>query len=133
MPPVRGVLRGRKIMVVEDNYLIAEHVRGLLLQEGCEVVGPAGRLAQALEIVGREDGLDGAVLDINLDGQRCFPVAAALDRRAVPFVFLTGYDDPSIIPAVFADRPMLPKPLDEARLIEVASMVFAAHGTGRGP
>jgi CheY-like chemotaxis protein len=128
MPQARGALNGRKILVVEDNYLIAEHVRRLLLHEGCDIVGPAGRLPQALEIVRRAEALDGGVLDINLDGQLCFPVAAALAERSVPFVFLTGYDDPAIIPAEFAKRPVLSKPLDEARLIEVAAAMFTARG-----
>ena len=117
-----GALAGRKILVVEDNFLIAEHVCGLLEDEGCAVVGPAPRLAQALALVRSGTAMDGAVLDINLDGQRCFPVAAALAERGVPFVFLTGYDDRAIVPGEFASSPVLPKPLDERRLIEVVDL-----------
>lgn len=127
MPQTRGALHGRKILVVEDNYLIAEHVRSLLLQEGCDVVGPVAQLAQALTIAREEGALDGGVLDINLHGKLSFAVAAALAERSVPFVFLTGYDDRAIIPDEFAMRPVLTKPLDEAQLIELAAAMFVAR------
>jgi DNA-binding LytR/AlgR family response regulator len=116
---LRGALAGRKVLVVEDNFLIAEHVRSVLLREGCEVLGPAARVAQALTLVRTAEALDGGLLDINLGEELCFPVAAALAERSVPWVFLTGYDGPAIVPAQFAERPLLPKPLDERRLIEV--------------
>ncbi len=130
MPQTRGALHGRKVLVVEDNYLIAEHVRSLLLNEGCDIVGPAARLAQAVEIARRAAALDGGVLDINLHGQLSFPVAAVLAERAVPFVFITGYDDPVIIPPEFSERPVMAKPLDERRLIELAAALFVARGAG---
>src|SRR5215472_11843709 len=111
MPAPRETLAGLKVLVVEDSYLIAEHVSDLLVQYGAEVVGPVGRLGQGLKLV--EDGapVDGALLDVNLDGEFCFPIAAALAQRAVPFAFLTGYDDDDIIPRDFAGAPRLGKPL----------------------
>ena len=131
MPQSRGLLTGRKVLVVEDNFLIAEHVCSLLEQQGCDVLGPAPRLARALELVRVTRVIDGALLDINLNGELCFPAAAALAERAVPFAFLTGYDDRTIVPKEFAGRPVLPKPLDEQRLIEVIAATFIVGTEGK--
>jgi DNA-binding response OmpR family regulator len=116
--PSHETLAGLKVLVVEDSYLIAEHVSDLLVQHGAEVVGPVARLASGLKLVEEGTPVDGALLDVNLDGELCFPIAAALARREVPFAFLTGYDDGDIIPHDFAAAPRLGKPLDEDRLIE---------------
>jgi DNA-binding response OmpR family regulator len=123
--PSHDTLAGIKVLVVEDSYLIAEHVSDLLTQHGAEVVGPVARLALGLKLV--EDGtpVDGALLDVNLDGEFCFPIASALMRRAVPFAFLTGYDDGDIIPRDFAGAPRLGKPLDEAQLVRTIATDFA--------
>ena len=118
-------LAGLKVLVVEDNYLIAEYVCELLAEHGCEVVGPVGRLAAGLKLVEEGPPVDGAVLDINLDGEFCFPIAAILTRRAVPFVFLTGYDDSDIIPDDFAAAKRLGKPLDEDKLVRIIATHFA--------
>jgi len=115
----RGALAGREVIVVEDNFLIAEHVRSVLLREGCEVVGAAARVAQALALVRAVEALDGGVLDINLGKELCFPVAAALAERSVPWVFLTGYEGRAIVPEQFAARPLLSKPVNDRRLLEV--------------
>ena len=122
-PPTDDTLAGLKVLVVEDNFLIAEHVCELLADHGCVVVGPVGRLAAGLKLVEEGTQVDGAVLDVNLDGEFCFPIAAALVRRDVPFLFLTGYDDGNIIPGAFAAAPRLGKPLDEAQLVRT----IAAH------
>ena len=111
--------------MVEDNFLVAEDLRELLTRRGCDVVGPAPRVAQGLSLVG-EGGLDGAVLDINLGSENCFPIAAALSERSVPFVFLTGYDDKTLVPVEFRGAPRLSKPVDESRLISIARQVFTA-------
>jgi response regulator RpfG family c-di-GMP phosphodiesterase len=123
MPSSRETLAGLKVLVVEDSYLIAEHVSDLLTQHGAVVVGPVGRLGQGLKLVEEGTPVDGALLDVNLDGEFCFPIASALMRRDVPFAFLTGYDDGDIIPHDFAAVPRLGKPLDEAQLVRT----IAAH------
>jgi DNA-binding LytR/AlgR family response regulator len=115
MPP--GRLAGLKVLVVEDNYLIAEHVRSILDGEGCEVLGPAPRVDAGLALVERGPRPDCAVLDINLNGELCFPLARALAGDAVPIVFLTGYDDRAIIPPDFAPAAVLGKPLENDRLV----------------
>jgi CheY-like chemotaxis protein len=120
-----GTLSGLRILVVEDNYLLAEHVRSMLLDHGCQVLGPASRVAAALVLVRSSGDIDGAVLDINLAGEKCFPVAAALLQRGVPFVFVSGYDDRGLIPTEFADVPALAKPADEGRLVATLASTIA--------
>jgi two-component SAPR family response regulator len=87
------------------------------------VIGPVGRLADGLRLAEQEE-LDGAVLDINLNGDWCFPIARALRQREVPFIFLTGYDDPAIIPAELRPVRRLGKPVLGQQLIEVLSEVI---------
>jgi len=118
-------LRGLRILVVEDNFLVAEDLRALLTRRGCDVVGPAPRVEQGLRLVG-EGKLDGAVLDINLGSENSLPIAAALSKCSVPFVFLTGYGDATLVPVEFRQAPRLSKPVDEASLISVARETFAA-------
>jgi DNA-binding response OmpR family regulator len=81
-----------RLLVVEDEYLIARHLRMLLQDMGCEVIGPVGDLSQAEELAGTER-LDAAVLDIKLaGGAQIYPVADVLSARGVPFAFVTGYN-----------------------------------------
>jgi len=96
------------------------------------VVGPAAQLGRALALVQAAAVLDGAVLDINLNGQFCFPAAAALLARSVPFIFLTGYDNRGIIPAEFAAAPVLPKSIDEGALIAIGAATFGSGGGDGG-
>ncbi len=124
MPSAQETLAGLKVLVVEDSYLIAEHVSDLLTQHGAEVVGPVGRLESGLKLVEEGTPVDGALLDVNLDGEFCFPIASALRQRHVPFAFLTGYDDGDIIPHDFAGAPRLGKPLDEAQLLRTVATDF---------
>ncbi|MGH6943875.1 MAG: response regulator [Geminicoccaceae bacterium] len=102
-------LCGLRILVAEDNLLAAMEVEQTLLDMGCLPVGPVARLSDALEIA-RSDALDGAVLDLNLRDELAFPVAEELERRGVPLIFATGYDDANAIPERLARRPHLRKP-----------------------
>jgi len=111
-------LGGLRILVVEDVLLMAEVIIDQLEECGCDVVGPAAHLAEA-EKLARETPLDGAVLDVNLAGERSFPVAAILRERNVPYVFLTGYDDEDVFPAEYRDAPRLGKPFRSQELLEV--------------
>jgi DNA-binding LytR/AlgR family response regulator len=123
MPQASEELSGLRILVVEDNFLIAEELRDLFTRCGCEVIGPAARVAQGLNLMSRND-LSGAVLDINLGDEDCFPIAAALRERDVPFVFLTGYGDRGSIPPPYGEVLMLTKPVDEGRLVSAAREIF---------
>jgi CheY-like chemotaxis protein len=109
-------LRGRRFLVVEDDYAIAKDIARWLEDAGAEVVGPAGTVEDALELVESEAfPLDGAALDINLHGETVYPVADALAARGVPFVFATGYDA-DVIPEAYAGVPRCEKPVDRAQL-----------------
>lgn len=83
-------LAGRRVLLVEDEMLIAMVIEAALEDEGVTVVGPFGRLAQAIDAAGREQ-VDAALLDVNLAGQYVYPVADILEQRGIPFLFLTGY------------------------------------------
>ena len=119
-------LRGLRVLVVEDNFLVAELARDLLDSFGREIVGPVPRLKQALEVAATAT-LDGALLDINLAGEYCFPVAALLQERGVPFMFVTGYGDSALIPPAFRDVPCLGKPLDPDEVAATAARHFKSN------
>ena len=88
-------LSGRRVLVVEDEMIVAWLLQDMLADLGCAVVGPAARVAQALAMIDAE-AIDAAVLDVNLNGQKSYPVADALAARGVPFVFSTGYETESL-------------------------------------
>jgi CheY-like chemotaxis protein len=113
-------LGGRRILVVEDEYLLATDLAQTLEEFGAVVVGPAATVARALTLVAAEARLDGAVLDLNLGGERSYPVADALVARGVPFVFVTGYDG-WVVPAAHAQAPRCEKPFDPAALVRALS------------
>jgi CheY-like chemotaxis protein len=103
-------LDGRKVLVVEDEFLLADDLSHSLQAAGAIVLGPARSGAAALEIIESEPQVDGALLDVNLGGEKVFPVAEALEARHVPFCFTTGYDSGSI-PSRFASATRFEKPL----------------------
>jgi CheY-like chemotaxis protein len=85
-------LQGRRILVVEDDYMMALILAEILEAAGAVVLGPVGWLDEALEFIGRDGhAIDGAVLDVNLHGQPSYPVADALIAQGIRFVFSTGY------------------------------------------
>lgn len=101
---------GARVLVLEDETLVSMMVEDMLLDLGCEVVGPFAKLDQALAFVDSGEGrIDAALLDVNLGGVRSFPMAEALADKGVPFVFTTGYDE-SGLPDVWRGRPTLRKP-----------------------
>lgn len=107
-------LNGLRILVVEDEAAISLLLEDMLLDFGCEVVGPAGRLAAALDLAARET-LDLAILDVNVAGESIYPVAEALVQRNVPFVFSTGYGSAGIKDS-YRDRPVVQKPFAQSDL-----------------
>jgi CheY-like chemotaxis protein len=110
-------LQGVKVLVVEDEYLVATLMENMLASAGCVVAGPIPRLAQALDAASSE-ACDVAVLDVNLAGERVYPVADILAQRNVPFVFVTGY---GVLPGEYANRPRLCKPFKMADLLDTLS------------
>ena len=107
-------LAGLRVLVVEDETLVAMLLEDMLGDLGCEVAATASRIAQAVELA-RDPGLafDVAILDVNVAGESITPVAQALSERPVPFVFATGYGE-SGVPEAFRGRPVLQKPFGMA-------------------
>ena len=97
-----------RILVVEDETILAMMVEDVLLDEGYSVVGPFARVAAALQAAELE-ALDAALLDVNLAGEMVFPVAEMLARRGIPFLLVTGYDN-RILGEAHQDWPVLMKP-----------------------
>lgn len=117
-----AALRGWRILVVEDNFLLAETLRDLLEDCGCELVGPAPRVSIALPLCSPD--LNGALLDINLGQETCFAIADRLVEQGVPFIFLSGYSDGAIVPDRFSAVPCLAKPYDRQEIVHEAEQRF---------
>ncbi|NKF21001.1 response regulator [Solimonas marina] len=101
-------LLGKRVLVVEDEPLIGMLLEELLRIFGAQIVGPATHLDQALRMA-RFEGVDAAVLDINVDGELSYPVADVLRERGVPFVFATGYGR-GTLSASYAETTLIEKP-----------------------
>jgi DNA-binding response OmpR family regulator len=123
MPKDPGDLQGLRVLVVEDNFLVADTICEVLAECGCVVVGPAPSLKRGREL-SEDEVLDGAVLDVNLGGELSFPLADVLAKRGVPFLFLTGYDDKSILPDKFREVDRLSKPFDFDELVATVRVKF---------
>jgi PAS domain S-box-containing protein len=116
--PAHG-LRGKRVLVVEDEPLVALDIAGNLKAAGAEVAGPAGTEDAALQLI-EETVFDGALLDANLHGRGVDAIAAALTRRGIPFLFVTG-NGRQALPESFAKAPVLSKPFSEEQLLSEAS------------
>jgi CheY-like chemotaxis protein len=109
-------LAGRRLLIVEDEALVAMMIEDMLSDLGCVVVDVAGSVARGLALT--EDAatqLDAAVLDVNLGGETVYPVAEKLALAGVPFVFSTGYGLAGVAPR-FAGVPTLAKPFNSTTL-----------------
>jgi DNA-binding response OmpR family regulator len=117
------LLKGQRILIVEDNFYMALDLGQMIEDLGGEVVGPAGRLAEGLTLA-KSGGLAAAILDAKLDGEDSFSLADQLLAAHVPVVFATGYDS-SILPKRFADLPLLSKPFNAASVENAIRSVTA--------
>ncbi|HEY1560005.1 MAG TPA: response regulator [Caulobacteraceae bacterium] len=108
---------GRRVLLVEDEAMIALLLEDMLSDLGCEVVGPAYSFAPAMEFAASDTPIDVAILDVNLAGQPVFEVADTLKAKGVPIVFSSGYGASGLREA---DRnaPVLPKPFKLQDLAE---------------
>ena len=121
-------LSGRRVLVVEDETMVAWLLEDMLADFGCAVVGPAAGVNQALAMLDAE-AFDAAVLDVNLKGQKSYPVADALAARGVPFVFSTGYNKDSL-PKRYQSFPMLQKPFDRLKLGDTLAKLLTPKEPG---
>ena len=116
-------LRGGCVLIVEDEYFIATDLAKGFADAGIDILGPVPSLAKALAFAEHER-ISGAVLDINLDGDKVYAVADALIGRGVPVVFVTGYDETEI-PDRFAAIPFCQKPAEVGGVIEALERAAA--------
>ena len=124
--PEKTGLAGVRVLVVEDEFLVALELEHVLDRQGCEVIGPVPSIERALSLVA-EDRPDAAVLDVNVSGGRITPVAEALRARDVPFVLATGYGPSKFSEPALREAPRVNKPVVETELLRVLREVVSAH------
>lgn len=107
--------RPKRILLVEDEYMIAQDMAYEIGTFGAEVVGPVASIEAALSLADGEKDLDAAFLDLNLNGNAAYPLVDALRDKGIPIVFTTGYDE-HVIPARYADIPRCGKPVTRMML-----------------
>ncbi len=107
-------LANRRILVVEDEVLIAMQIEEILLDLGCVVVGAVGRLDAAMSLAA-DQALDAAILDVNILGGLVYPVAERLSARGIPFMLASGYGSWAL-PEPLRDLPRLTKPFRRLEL-----------------
>jgi CheY-like chemotaxis protein len=113
----------RRILVVEDEYLIRMLLEDMLAEIGYDVAAAVGSIAEASALA-RDGAFDVAILDVNLDGEEVYPVADILARRGLPFVFVTGYGENSLSEP-YRDRPALQKPFQSEQLKQTLAALLA--------
>jgi DNA-binding NtrC family response regulator len=123
-----NALLGCRVLVVEDEVLVSWALEDMLAGLGCQVVGPAVRVNQGLALV-EAGSIDAAVLDVNLNGQKSYPIADALTARGVPFAFSTGYNKDTM-PEEYRTLPMLQKPYSRSNLGKLLEKLLAPAETG---
>ena len=121
----RGALAGCRILVVEDEYFLADDLKQILNEQSVHVLGPVPTLAEALRIMNESHPIDCAVLDVNLGGKSVFPISTALMERNIPFLFATGYGSGQI-PAKFEGIPRLETPFISTALIAALEAIIPA-------
>jgi DNA-binding LytR/AlgR family response regulator len=128
LPPLR-------ILVVEDEGLIALNLELILQRFGCDVIGPISEVDKVIDAVTTHRP-DGAFLDVNLRGRRVFEVLPELIGLGIPCVLSSGYDDPMLFPSAFRDMPRIAKPFDETALrracVEFGSLAEARQSIQGG-
>ncbi|WP_404338095.1 response regulator [Sphingomonas sp. MMS12-HWE2-04] len=102
-------LSGLRVLIVEDEPIVAMCLEDILETLGCAIVGPAGRLSDGLALA-ESAAIDAAILDINLGGERSTPIATVLQLRGVPFAFASGY---GMAPEGFDEAPLIEKPYSD--------------------
>lgn len=118
-------LAGLRILIVEDEFLLAMELEMMLQQRGCMVLGPASSIGQALAMLHGEPP-DVALLDVNLKGERATPVAAALQDRGVPFILITGYSARQLHEPELREAPRIDKPVSCRSLRRAVETAIAA-------
>ncbi|WP_147023606.1 response regulator, partial [Microvirga aerophila] len=114
---------GRRVLIVEDEYFLADDLGRALTQLGAEVLGPVATREEAFDLLSTGERIDLAVLDINLQGESVFPVADTLIEQGVPFLFATGYNQ-AAIPAQYQQVLRWEKPFAPEALAQALSIIM---------
>ena len=109
LSPSKQAVSGLSVFVVEDEALVAHNLEDMLDELGCRIIGPAMRMDKAEQMLDEQFAADVAILDVNIGGQKVFPLARKLIDRGVPVVFATGYGQAGL-PEEFHELPILQKP-----------------------
>lgn len=121
-------LEGRRILVIEDEGLIALLLTDALEEAGATVVGPCYTLAECLKVIESED-FDAAIVDVDLAGHDVFPAAEMIRQRNIPFLFHTAHGERAELQSRFADAPVCRKPTSMKDLLEVLSRISGSQAT----
>jgi len=124
--PIDSLLKGARILVVEDDWLISTLLADFLTDSGCVVVGPVFSVAGGI-VLASEEAIDAALLDLNVKGGEVYPVARTLADRGIPFAFLTGYVA-SKVSQTYRERPVLQKPFLVANLVQILEEILDQTG-----
>lgn len=120
-----GILIDRKILVVEDEMLVLMNIEMALEDLGCTEIHAAASVAEALALL-QDRSFDAAIIDVNLGGEKSYPVAERLTQLRIPFAFSTGYSDHGER-IDFEDRPVLRKPYLRAELAAVFEQLISGE------
>jgi CheY-like chemotaxis protein len=124
-PAAYPALLGLEILLVEDEAIVAAMLEDMLAEFGCILAGAAATVSEALVAVQAATDIDAAILDVNLGGEKVFPVADILVSRGVPIVFSTAYD-PAGLPERYPQARIIQKPYSPEALAEL--LIDIAHG-----
>jgi CheY-like chemotaxis protein len=119
-------LAGKRLLVVEDEFLIALDIETIFESVGAEVK-TANRVEQALALITSDGPFDAAVLDLKLERETSIPIAERLQAQSVPFVFLTGAAGDTSIVAQFANAPVVGKPFDSETLFSALKQAMSGR------
>ena len=111
-----NLLRNRRVLVVEDEFILADDLTHELEAAGAQVLGPVASVSDAMTLLAESDDVDAAALDVNLGGAFAYGVADVLARRGVPFLFTTGYDR-EVLPERYTGAPWAEKPLGTGEVV----------------
>lgn len=117
-----GPLAGKRILIVEDEYFIASDLTNAMTDEDASIIGPTGDIAEATRLIA-EEAPDAVILDVNLNQNSAYPLATDLQKRDIPYIFLTGYDA-SYLPPEFSSVPVVAKPFAMQAVIDAVGRII---------
>jgi DNA-binding response OmpR family regulator len=127
-PGADNTLQGRRVLVVEDELLVAMELDSVLRVQGCTVLGPTATVERAVVLI-VEGQPDVALVDLNLGGQSALPIAAVLNARGVPFLVVSGYSENQSRAPELSRAPRLAKPVNHRQLLHALRRVLMESST----